>query len=437
LAILIRGKPQAEQFQNLDDSDDEDEEGGDYILHVRTALLEAKKGAITAIGEMAAHTGSAFVPHLEEVMDVLADTAQNHWHPLIKSEVAEALPSMVVPSVAAYHGGEIAWEKGDVSGQNPMSQHTAAITSAVLKELIQLMRDDDKGTVGKACEGIQSIIELVGPHALVLVAADCLKNTHELLTRKAPCQQADEAYEQLPDDDDEDHDAFMTAVCDLVGSFARVMGSHFKQYLPEFLPAILAYAKSSRPPSDRSMAMGCLSELAQELEGDIAEHWQGVFYPSILAGLGDPDDNVKRNAAFCAGVCSESLGDSITGDYPQLLQGLSPLFSVDASQGESSAACVDNAAAAVSRMIMASPNHVPFPQVLPALLSALPLKTDMTENETVYTCLLGLLQMNQPDLLANSEELRRILVEATSDSSKVAEEIQDKLKLAAQSMSWS
>lgn len=339
---------------------------------------------------------------------------------------------MVIPSVSAYHNGEIVWVKGDVSGPNPMSQHTASISSAVLVELIELMQDDDKDTVGKACEGVQGVIELVGPHALVPVASQCLKNTHELLTKKAPCQQTDESYEQLEDDDD--HDAFMTSVCDLVGAFARVMGVHFKEYLTEFLPAICAYSKSSRPPSDRSMSMGCLSEIAQELEGAIGEFWQPVFFPAILAGLADPDDNVKRNAAFCSGVCCESLGEAVVGEYPTLLQAISPLFSIDPSRGESSAACVDNAVASVSRMIMASPNHVPLGQVLPVFLKALPLKTDMTENETVYTCLLGLLQMNQPDLLSNASELKRILIEATSDSSKVADEIQEKLRLAAQSM---
>jgi hypothetical protein len=52
----------------------------------------------------------------------------------------------------------------------------------------------------------------------------------------------------------------------------------------------------------------------------------------------------------------------------------------------------------------------------------------------VYTCLLGLLQMNQPDLLNNTPELKRVLIEATSDTSKVGDEIQEKLRLAAQSM---
>ncbi|KAI2492266.1 Vacuolar 14 Fab1-binding region [Fragilaria crotonensis] len=82
--------------------------------------------------------------------------------------------------------------------------------------------------------------------------------------------------------------------------FRASNGTSLQEYLTEFLPAICSYGKSSRPPSDRSMAMGCLSEIAQELEGAIAEFWQPVFYPAILAGLADPDDSVKRNAAFAA-----------------------------------------------------------------------------------------------------------------------------------------
>lgn len=414
------------QFNALDDSDDEEGGQGNYVLHVRTAMLEAKKGAITAVGEMGAHTGAAFVPFLEDVVQVLQKAAQN-WHPLIKCEVAEALPSMVVPSVAAYHQGEIQWKKGDVSGANPMSPHTIAIVSAVLSELITLMEDEDKDTVGKACEGVQSVIELCGPHALVPVAQSCLEKTHNLLVKVAPCHRADELYGDDPDDDD-DHDSFMTSVCDLVGSFARVMGSHFAQYLPQFLPAICEYAKSSRPASDRGMAVGCLSELAQELEGSMSSYWDSVFFPACIAGLADPDDNVKRNAVFCAGICCENLKDAVVAQYPQLLAAISPLFSIDISVGENSSGCVDNAAAAVCRMIMASPTSVPMGQVLPALLKVLPLKVDLSENETVYTCLLGLHSMNNPDLAANKDEFRRVLTEATAEESSVSDEIKAKLR---------
>lgn len=428
LQSLLFTTPQAGAFGNLDDSDNEDEDGGNYVLHVRTALLEVKKGAITAIGEMAAHTGAAFCPHLEAVMQVLQKAA-NNWHPLIKSEVADALPNLVVPSVSAYHSGEIQWTKGDISGPNPMSEHTTAIVGAVLTELIAMMKDDDKMTVAKACEGVQSVIELCGPHALLPIANDSMQCTHELLTKVAPCQAAEELYGEHPEDDD-DHDIVTQAACDLIGGFCRVMGAQFAQYLPQFLPVVCDYAKSSRPPRDRSMAIGWLSEVAQELELAIFDHWQGVFLPAIMAGLADPSEDVKRNAAFCAGVCCEHLREKVTDAYPQILGGLEPLFGIDPTAGESSAACVDNVAACVARMIMASPSHVPTAQVLPAMLRLLPLKTDMTENETIYTCLLGLLQMNHPDAVAQKAELKRIFTAAVAADSKVDDETKGKLSQA-------
>jgi hypothetical protein len=419
------------QFGGLDDSDDEDNEGN-YVLHVRTALLEVKKGAITALGEMAAHTGTSFCPHLEESMQVLQKAAGN-WHPLVKCEVADAFPSLIVPSIEAYHNGEIEWTKGDLSGPNPLSAHTQAIVGAVLQELITLLDDDDKATVGKTCEALQSVIELCGPHALASCANDLLSKTHSLLSKAAPCQEADQMYGELPDDDD-DHDVVTQAVCDLVGGICRVMGSQFAPYLPQFLPSICEYGKSSRPPSDRSMAVGCLSEIAQELEGSIFEHWQSVFLPAILAGLADSDDNVKRNSAFCAGVSCEHLKDKVANDFQSILQVMGPIFSMTGNESESAAACVDNAGAAVARMIMASPTHVPLSQVLPVFFRALPLKTDMTENDTVYTCLFGLLQMNHPDMLANASEVKRIFGEACQESSKVDDEMKTKLQQALQTL---
>jgi hypothetical protein len=414
-------------FAGLDDSDNEDEENGNYVLHVRTALLEVKKGAITALGEMAAHTGTSFCPFLETSMQVLQKAA-NNWHPIIKCEVTDAFPSLIVPSIAAYHNGEIQWKKGDVQSANNMSQHTAALVQAVLTEEIALLKDEDKATVGKACEAVQSVIELCGPHALTPVLNEVLSCTFDLLTRNAPCQTADDIYGEAPDDDD-DPDQFMSATCDLVGAMGRVLGNHFGQFLPQFLPAICEYTKSSRPPSERSMAVGCLSELVQELDTALLEHWKSVFFPVILAGLADEDDNVKRNACFCAGMACENLKDSIAADFPALLQALGPIFSMDTSSGlDATLACVDNSAAAVARMIMAAPHLVPLDQVLPVFLRALPLKADTTENATVYKCLMGIMPM--PDYAAFKPEFGRIIQEALQQE-KLEDEIKGQLRQAA------
>ena len=176
------------------------------------------------------------------------------------------------------------------------------------------------------------------------------------------------------------------------------------------------------------MAIGWLSEVAQELEGAIMDYWKPVFLPATTAGLSDPSDDVKRNAAFCAGVCCEKLREHVVADYPEILQALEPLFRIDASSSDSAAACVDNAAACIARMIIASPGSMPMAQVLPALLSLLPLKTDMTENETVYSCLIGLIEANVPEAMSQKSQFLRVFTEATAPGSKVEDEIQAKLK---------
>ena len=399
------------------------------MLQVRTGMLDAKKGAITAVGELSEHCGAAFVPFLEQTLPLLQKAATN-WHPRIKCEVAAAMPSLVAAIVADDHGGEIKWEKGDIAGANPMSARTIAVVTAVLNQLVELLEDDDVDTVGKACEGITGVIDVCGPHSLAIVANKCLENTLKLLKKEGRCQLSEDIEDIGDDEDDDDHELFMTSACDLVATFAQVMGPHFVQYLPQFLPAIAAYAKSSRPVTDRSMALGCLGELSQALQTGLADHWKTTYLPLILAGLLDADDNVKHNAAFCAGVCCEGLGNLILPDYPQLLQALGVLFTVDPNQADSSAACVDNAVAAICRMVMTSPESVPIDQVLPAMLKALPLKNDFVENETVFKCLLGLIHGNHPQVRVNAVEFRRVFQEATMEESKVDEEDKLKLRLA-------
>jgi hypothetical protein len=54
----------------------------------------------------------------------------------------------------------------------------------------------------------------------------------------------------------------------------------------------------------------------------------------------------------------------------------------------------------------------------------------MTENETIYKCLLGLLQMNNADAVAQKAEIKRVFTEAAADGSKVDDETKQKLKMA-------
>ena len=65
------------------------------------------------------------------------------------------------------------------------------------------------------------------------------------------------------------------------------------------------------------------------------QNWSSAFFPCILATIGDSEnDNVQRNAAFCAGVSVEALKDRISiQDCQTLLQGLGPLLNRTTNAG--------------------------------------------------------------------------------------------------------
>jgi importin-4 len=222
----------------------------------------------------------------------------------------------------------------------------------------------------------------------------------------------------------------LQSASDLVVSFCKVAGESFGQFLPQFLPLIVEYTKQSRPPVDRGMAYGTLGEIAQEVGPAILPYWQNLFLPAIMAGLADSDHSAARNTAFLCGMCCETLGPAIAADYPRLLQGLSPIFGLDTSHSLDTQGCVDNAAAAIARMIMAAPDAVsPLEQVLDAFCKALPLKSDYTENETVYKCLTGLMQMKHAAL--SRAHVERIVMAACTEGSNVDANHQDMLRQAA------
>ena len=59
---------------------------------------------------------------------------------------------------------------------------------------------------------------------------------------------------------------------------------------------------------------------------------------------------------------------------------------------------MDNICAAVCRMIWHAPTRVPVPQVLPIVMNLLPLKEDMEEYTTVFTCMMKLYSDGVPEV---------------------------------------
>ena len=399
----------------LNSDSDSDGEGERFVeVRVRTALLGVKAGAIEALGYLAEHTGAHFHPMVEPVVQMLEKNHQ-YFHENVRRYVVTALPQMVAVTFAAH---PVAWTKGAApQALEPLCQR---VTTLAVGALIEHMHaDSDREVVARCCEGLQNIVELVGPASVAPVLDTACQHTLVLLQEKARCQ----AIEDDSDDEEEagDHDiVLMDAVADLVGSYAKVFGGSFAPMFEKFLPAILRFTKGHRPSSDRSMAMGAIAEVCDELGAHCAPFVDGLF-DHVMRALADECINVRRNTAFCIGVLCQHGGATVAPRYLHFLTGLRPLFeALPAGASGDDGSCMDNACAAVARMINAGADALPLDQVLPVLLGALPLKSDMTENITVAYSICGTLR--RPEMQPLLPQAVQILAHMCSADYEIDEE---------------
>uniref|UniRef100_A0A674NK58 Importin 4 n=1 Tax=Takifugu rubripes TaxID=31033 RepID=A0A674NK58_TAKRU len=177
---------------------------------------------------------------------------------------------------------------------------------------------------------------------------------------------------------------------------AAVPADNFAPFLNDLLPLIMSKAKSSCTVAERSFSVGTISEILQALATvsggrQVAGRLSTRLLPVLVAGVKDSDAEVRNNSVFGLGCLAEAAGPIVKSDYPTMLSVFSNMLTK-----ESDLRVIDNLCAALCRMILSN-----FESVLPALVARLPLKADMEENKTVYSCL-TMLYNKSPQLVLHN-----------------------------------
>uniref|UniRef100_A0AAQ4PWA2 Importin 4 n=1 Tax=Gasterosteus aculeatus aculeatus TaxID=481459 RepID=A0AAQ4PWA2_GASAC len=192
---------------------------------------------------------------------------------------------------------------------------------------------------------------------------------------------------------------------------ACVPADSFAPFLNDVLPVLLSKAKSSCTVADRSFSVGTIGEILQALVSvsggqRVASKLSKRLLPVLVAGVRDSDSEVRNNSVFGLGCLAQATGPiSRSRDYPMMLSVFSNMLT-----RESNLRVIDNLCAALCRMIMTNVEAIPLEQVLPALVAHLPLKEDLEENKTVFSCL-AMLYTHRPDMVVN---LMKPIVAASS-----------------------
>ncbi|KAM4533641.1 importin-4 [Odontesthes bonariensis] len=409
-------------FVLLDDDDDDDSDinegkAADDVLDdesetdvhdvagfsVENAYIDEKEDACDALGEIAYSIGAAFQPFLESSFQQVYEMRD--------------FPHEDVRRAALGAMGQFCRAQHKVWTEIPTEANHEALLKlleVVLACFVKTVRaEPERQVVMAVLETMNSVIksckEEVFKNPSRLEEICCV--IRDVLTKKTACQGGgnDEA------DDEEQQAEYDAMLQEFAGEgipllAASVPADKLAPFLNDLLPLIMSKTKSSCTVADRSFSLGTIGEILQALVSasggrGLAGRLSNRLLPVLVAGVRDTDAEVRNNSVFGLGCLAQAAGPIIVSDYPMMLSVFSNMLGK-----ESDRRVIDNLCAALCRMILSNVDAVPLEQVVPALVTRLPLKEDLEENKTVFTCL-ALLYKHSPDLVV---KLLKPIVAASS-----------------------
>ncbi|XP_063157660.1 importin-4 isoform X2 [Candoia aspera] len=375
-------------------TDEEDEEDAELIgACVQSAFMDEKEDACMALGDIAASVSGPFLPYIESSFQEVSKFLECP-HIRVRKSAFEALGQFVI----SLHR---------VCKQDPSECHIAAfqkLASTVLPIYMKGIQEDRERQV------VMAVLE-----TLAKVVKECKKDILQepgqvtelcrviraVLEQKVACQDNEE-----DEDDDDEQAEYDCMLIEYAGEMIPVLaeatgGETFAPYFAGFLPLLINKMKPSSSAADKSFAVGIIAETVQGL-GCVSSAFIPHLLPLLMGAAREEDQEVRSNAVFGLGVLAEHGGEAMHEHYPKILALLSNLISQ-----ERNSRVTDNVCGAVARMMMGSPGGMPFEQVFPVLLRALPLREDFEEYKTVYRCITFIYEHDPPQVLQQIPEIVR------------------------------
>ncbi|XP_011946586.1 PREDICTED: importin-4 isoform X2 [Cercocebus atys] len=352
--LLFDDESDGEEEEELMDEDVEEEDDSEISGYsVENAFFDEKEDTCAALGEISVNTSVAFLPYMESVFE----------------EVFKLLecPHLNVRKAAHEALGQFCCALHKACQSCPSEPNTAALQAALARVVPSYMhsvnRERERQVVMAVLEALTGVLRSCGTLTLKPPGrlAELCSMLKAVLQRKTACQDTDEEEEE--EDDDQ---------------------------------------KQGCTVAEKSFAVGTLAETIQGL-GAASAQFVSRLLPVLLSTTREADPEVRSNAIFGLGVLAEHGGHPAQEHFPKLLGLLFPLLARERHDRVR-----DNICGALARLLMASPTRKPEPQVLAALLHALPLKKDLEEWVTIGR-LFSFLYQSSPDQVVDvAPELLRI-----------------------------
>ncbi|KAI2607886.1 importin beta-4 subunit-like protein [Hypoxylon sp. NC1633] len=412
--IVLQGKKtkvqSVEELDNedvdfMDDDDDDDDDDWDEIVGVSAQAIE-KEIALEVLGDVIYSSKEKSAPYIEKAVELVAPFAEHMYQGCRKAAIGTLWRTYacVWESMEKQTGRK--WEPGLPLKFEPVA-NIAKLGEIVSTATLHIWHDEsDRDTVTEINRSIASTLKACGPAILGQkeMMQQIITVLGTIITRSHPCQldvgEDDEAHE-LQGSSEWDWWVVDTALDVLIG-LACALGTQFAEVWKVFEKPIIKLL-SSNEATERSTAVGVVAECVGHMGSGVTPYTSTLLRP-LLHRLSDEDKETKSNAAYATGQLIYHSEDAETylPTYNQILGKLEPLLPIKDARLQ------DNAAGCLCRMILAHPDQIPIPDVLPALVDLLPLKEDYEENKPVYQCLHKLYVLSNPTVQELTPKLLKV-----------------------------
>ncbi|KAI1810360.1 importin beta-4 [Poronia punctata] len=382
----------ADDMDDMDDDDDEDE--WDDLVGVSAQALE-KEIALEVLGDVIYASKAKSAPYIEKAVELVAPFAEHSYEGCRKTAIGTLWRTYsCVWEVMEEQTGQ-KWQPGLPLNFEPIP-NIVKLGEIVTTATMHIWQDEsDRDVVTEINRSVAASLKATGPSILgqKSMMEQIITVLGTITTRCHPCQQdlgdEDENQDDLQGSSEWDWLIIDTALDVLIG-LAAALGSQFSEIWKVFQKPVLKFI-SSNEHIERSTAVGVVAECVAYMGPAVTPYTSTLLAP-LLHRLSDEDQETKSNTAYAVGQLVLHSEDQATylPSFPEILRKLEPLLQIKAQRLQ------DNAAGCLCRMILSNPEHVPIPDVLPALVGLLPLKDDYEENKPVYQCLHKLYAMSEP-----------------------------------------
>lgn len=426
---------------NADDLEDEDEDAvganddDDDILSklkVNSGVALEKEFACDSLGEIIKVTPpEQFQQFLAPTLDVLF-VLGNHFYEEIRRSAIIATWQLFISFYGASHGIRT-WQPGFPCVEN-LSDIVAKIGADARRITFEILPvEDEESVVATVFDSLIEAIRKCGPATLGTQAdLESLMNmVSNVLLKISVCQSYDEDDEELDGDNSENSEALIDYAMDVAINIAGALGQQFVPLFPTVAGLFRKYTCSALP-SERTLGVGAMAELVGKM-GPYCSQWTNDLIMLFGQALGDKKLAVRSVAAFGMGLlCFYSdQSETIKVHYSEILGKLQGLLRkvekaehrrlrTEANEEEAGndTRSLANACGCVARMALKHPEAVPLNQVIPVLLSRLPLFDAYEENSPIFELLAKLAEQQNVALLENGNDLLRVLVSIGEQEAK-------------------